>query len=93
MGNVPSVTIRSHHPQPSATAMSPSQCPGALGFARAAEPQESVGRLLSDCIALAKQYEAKFDSASAADPDFARDVQEFVDSHWEPIRNVWEFES
>lgn len=48
-----------------------------------------VGRKISECIALAKAYEEKFGSAPMPDADFARDVQEGIDAHREPIRDVW----
>lgn len=49
------------------------------------------GRKLSDCIALAKAYEAKLDSAPVPDDDFAKDVQAGIDArreHFEPP--VWD---
>jgi hypothetical protein len=53
------------------------------------QPQP-VGRKISECIALAKAYEAKLGYAPVPDEDFARDVQEGIDAHREPIRNVWD---
>ena len=38
------------------------------------------GRKLSECIALAKAYEAKLGYAPIADEDFAKDVQAGIDS-------------
>lgn len=49
-----------------------------------------VGRKISECIALAKAYEQDLGCAPAPDEEFAGAVQEFVDSHREPIRNVWD---
>jgi hypothetical protein len=51
---------------------------------------QPVGRKLSDCIALAKAYEAKLGDAPIPDADFAKDVQEGIDSRRDPIRNVWD---
>jgi antitoxin (DNA-binding transcriptional repressor) of toxin-antitoxin stability system len=48
------------------------------------------GRKISECIALAKAYEEKLGDAPAPDANFARDVQEGIDAHREPIRNVWD---
>jgi len=53
------------------------------------QPQ-AVGRKISECIALAKAYEEKLGYASVPDEDFAKDVQEGIDAHREPIRNVWD---
>ncbi len=39
------------------------------------------GRKLSECIALAKAYEAKLGYAPIPDEDFARDVQAGIESH------------
>jgi hypothetical protein len=53
------------------------------------QPQP-MGRKISECIALAKAYEEKLGYAPVPDEDFARDVQEGIDAHREPIRNVWD---
>ncbi len=53
------------------------------------QPQP-VGRKIGECIALAEAYEEKLGCAPVPDEDFARDVQAFIDSHREPIRNVWD---
>jgi hypothetical protein len=53
------------------------------------QPQP-VGRKISECIALAKAYEEKLGYAPIPDEDFAKDVQEGIDAHREPIRNVWD---
>ena len=53
------------------------------------QPQP-VGRKISECIALAKAYEEKLGYPPMPDEDFARDVQEFIDSHRDPLRNVWD---
>ena len=53
------------------------------------QPQP-VGRKISECIALARAYEAKLGYAPVPDADFARDVQEGIDARREPIRDVWE---
>lgn len=51
---------------------------------------QPVGRKISECIALAKAYEEKFGYVPRPDKDFARDVQEGIYAHREPIRNVWD---
>jgi hypothetical protein len=53
------------------------------------QPQP-VGRKISESIALAKAYEEKLGYAPVPDEDFARDVQEGIDSHRKPIHNVWD---
>jgi hypothetical protein len=50
---------------------------------------DPVGRRLSECIALAKAYEARLRYAPAPDADFAADVQAGIDARREPVRNVW----
>jgi hypothetical protein len=42
------------------------------------------GRLLSECIALAKAHEEETEKAPVLDPDFAADVEEIVKN-----RKVW----
>ena len=54
------------------------------------KPPQPVGRKISECIALAKAYEEQLGYAPVPDADFARDVQEGVETHREPIRNVWD---
>lgn len=54
------------------------------------EPVPPAGRKLSECIALAKAYEANLGYAPLPDADFAKDVQEGIDSRRDPIRNVWD---
>lgn len=49
-----------------------------------------VGRNIDDCIALAKAYETKLGYAPVPDADFAGDVRAGVNSHREPIRNIWD---
>ena len=53
------------------------------------QPQP-VGRKISECIALARAYEAKLGYPPVPDADFARDVQEGIDARREPVRDVWE---
>lgn len=53
------------------------------------QPQP-VSRKLSECIELAKAYEEKLGYAPIPDEGFAKDVQEGIDAHREPIRNVWD---
>ena len=54
------------------------------------KPPRQVGRNISECIALARAYEAKLGYAPVPDEDFAKDIQVGIDSHREPIRNVWD---
>jgi len=44
------------------------------------------GRKISECIALAQAYEKRFGSAPVRDADFAKDVQEGIDAHREPLQ-------
>jgi antitoxin (DNA-binding transcriptional repressor) of toxin-antitoxin stability system len=46
---------------------------------------QGPGRKISECIALAKAYEEKLGYAPVPDPDFAKDVQEAIDAHREPL--------
>ncbi|MGB7759900.1 MAG: hypothetical protein WBL61_08730 [Bryobacteraceae bacterium] len=46
---------------------------------------QGPGRKLSECIALAKAYEAKLGYAPLPDADFAGDVQAAIDAHCEPL--------
>ena len=46
---------------------------------------QSPGRKISECVALAKAYEAKLGYAPVPDPDFAKDVQAAIDAHSEPL--------
>ena len=49
------------------------------------------GRLIGECIALAKDYEARMGQAPVPDPDFAGDVQAAVDAHREPVdTSAWD---
>ena len=43
------------------------------------------GRRISECITLAKAYEAKLGYAPLPDPDFAKDVQAAIDAHREAL--------
>ena len=43
------------------------------------------GRKISECIALAKAYEAKLGYIPVPDTDFAKDVQSAIDAHQEPL--------
>ena len=49
-----------------------------------------VGRKINECIALAKACEAKLGYAPVPDADFAKDVEEGINAHGEPLRNVWD---
>lgn len=46
---------------------------------------QGPGRKLSECIAIAKAYEANLGYAPVPDPDFAADVQDAIDAHREPL--------
>jgi antitoxin (DNA-binding transcriptional repressor) of toxin-antitoxin stability system len=46
---------------------------------------QGPGRKISECIALAKAYEAKLGYAPAPDADFGKDVQAAVNAHPEPL--------
>jgi hypothetical protein len=48
-------------------------------------PPRGPGRKLSERIALAKAYEKELECAPVPDPDFAKDVQDAIDSHREPF--------
>jgi len=50
---------------------------------------QPVGRKIKECIAVAKAYEEKLGYRPVPDKEFARDVQEFIDSHREPVGNPW----
>ena len=43
------------------------------------------GRSIDECIALAKAYEERLGYAPVPDPDFAKDVQDAIDAHDEPL--------
>jgi antitoxin (DNA-binding transcriptional repressor) of toxin-antitoxin stability system len=51
------------------------------------KPSEGAGpgRKLSECIALAKAYEERLGFAPLPDADFAKDVQEGIDSRRDPF--------
>ena len=46
---------------------------------------QGPGRMISECIALAKAYEEKLGYAPVPDADFAKDVQAAIDAHREPL--------
>lgn len=46
---------------------------------------QGPGRKISECIALAKAYEERLGYAPVPDADFAKDVQEAIDAHREPL--------
>jgi len=46
---------------------------------------QGPGRKLSECIALAKAYEANLGYAPVPDAGFAGDVQAAIDAHREPL--------
>lgn len=43
------------------------------------------GRSITECISLAKAYEARLGYPPIPDEDFAKDVQEAIDAHREPF--------
>jgi antitoxin (DNA-binding transcriptional repressor) of toxin-antitoxin stability system len=52
---------------------------------------EGPGRPIAECIAIAKAYEERLGYAPVPDPDFARDVQEGIDAHREPLDvSMWD---
>lgn len=53
------------------------------------QPQPA-GRKISECITIAKAYEAKLGYAPTPDADFAKDIQDGIDARTEPLRNVWD---
>jgi len=54
------------------------------------EPQ-GPGRSIDECIAIAEAFEARLGYAPVPDEDFARDVQEGIDSHREPLdASAWD---
>lgn len=44
------------------------------------------GRKISECIALAKEYEHKLGYRPVPDPDFAKDVEAAIAAHREPLQ-------
>ena len=50
---------------------------------------KQLRKKLSDCIALVEAYEVKLGRAPVPDADFARDVEEAIESRREGVRNVW----
>lgn len=48
-------------------------------------PSARPGRKLSECIAMAKAYEAKLGDAPVPDEEFAADVQAAVDARRDPF--------
>ena len=49
------------------------------------KPPGTPGRKTSECILLAKAYEEALGYAPVPDPDFAKDVQDAIDGHPEPL--------
>ncbi|MDE3198681.1 MAG: hypothetical protein KGN84_20205 [Acidobacteriota bacterium] len=48
-------------------------------------PIDGPGRPIDECIALARDFEARLGYAPVVDDDFARDVQSGIDAHREPL--------
>jgi hypothetical protein len=46
---------------------------------------QGPGRKISESVALAKAYEESLGYAPVPDPDFAKDVQDSVDAHGQPL--------
>jgi hypothetical protein len=44
-----------------------------------------VGRLIDEAIAIAEAFEAQLGYSLVPDPGFAKDVQEGIDAHREPL--------
>jgi len=44
-----------------------------------------AGRSIDEAIAIAEAFEAKLGYSPVPDPDFAKDVQEGIDAHREPL--------
>jgi hypothetical protein len=52
---------------------------------------QGPGRPIDECIALAKEYEARLGHAPVPDADFAEDVQAAIDAHREPLdTSLWD---
>jgi antitoxin (DNA-binding transcriptional repressor) of toxin-antitoxin stability system len=60
-------------------------------FAADVEKARGPGRSIDECIALAKEYEARLGHAPVPDADFAKDVQAAIDAHREPLdTSLWD---
>lgn len=53
-------------------------------------PAARPGRLLSECIELAKAHEEKRGFALTLDDGFANDLEEIIASHREPLEPRWD---
>ncbi len=51
---------------------------------------QPAGRKISDCIALAKEYEAKLGFAPTPGEGFAQDVEEGIEGRQQPVPHVWD---
>lgn len=54
------------------------------------QPAPRPGRLLSECIALAKEHDEKRGFALTLDDGFAEDLKEIVASRREPLEARWD---
>jgi len=54
------------------------------------QPAPRAGRLLSECIALAKAYEEETGRAPTLDDQFAKDLDEIIASRREPLESRWD---
>jgi len=54
------------------------------------QPAPRPGRLLSECIALAKAYEEETGRAPTLDDEFAKDLDEIIASRREPLESRWD---
>lgn len=54
------------------------------------QPAPRPGRLLSECIALARAHEEKRGHAPTLDDDFGKDLEEIVASRREPLEPRWD---
>jgi hypothetical protein len=54
------------------------------------QPAPMPGRLLSDCIALAKAHEEELGYAPTLDDDFASDMEAIIAARREPLESRWD---
>jgi len=54
------------------------------------KPAQQPGRLLSECIALAKAHEEELGYVPTLDDDFGRDMEEIISGRREPLESRWD---
>jgi antitoxin (DNA-binding transcriptional repressor) of toxin-antitoxin stability system len=54
------------------------------------QPAAKAGRLLSECIALAKAHEEELGYAPTLDDAFAKDLEEIIAGRREPLESRWD---